>query len=56
MILGFIRPEYDYVSKEALVDDIKEDIRVAQRSLDREGYQSWKSDDWLRGGGGGDEE
>ncbi|KAI4950037.1 hypothetical protein J4E91_004693 [Alternaria rosae] len=50
MILGFIRPEYDYVSKEALVEDIREDIRVAQRSLGREGYEVWKRDEWLRGG------
>jgi riboflavin kinase len=49
IILGFIRPEYDYVSKEALVEDIREDIRVAQRSLDREGYLAWKGDGWLRG-------
>jgi riboflavin kinase len=39
MILGFIRPEYDYVSKDALVEDIREDIRVAQRSLAREGLK-----------------
>ncbi|KAF2193999.1 riboflavin kinase [Zopfia rhizophila CBS 207.26] len=52
IILGFIRPEYDYVSKEALVEDIREDIRVAQRSLDREGYQRWKGDEWLFGEGG----
>ena len=51
MILGFIRPEYDYVSKDALVEDIREDIRVAQRSLEREGYVSWKGDSWLRGDG-----
>ena len=50
IILGFIRPEYDYVSREALVEDIREDIRVAQRSLEREGYVSWKGDGWLRGG------
>ncbi|KAF2196150.1 riboflavin kinase [Delitschia confertaspora ATCC 74209] len=49
IILGYIRPEYDYVSKEALVEDIREDIRVAQRSLDRGDYQSWKSDPWLGG-------
>ncbi|KAH7397430.1 hypothetical protein BKA66DRAFT_566539 [Pyrenochaeta sp. MPI-SDFR-AT-0127] len=54
VILGFIRPEYDYVSKEALVEDIREDIRVAQRSLEREAYRKWKEDAWL--GGGGDEE
>ncbi|KAF1912041.1 riboflavin kinase [Ampelomyces quisqualis] len=37
VVLGFIRPESDYVSREALVQDIREDIRVAQRSLAREG-------------------
>ncbi|OAL44715.1 riboflavin kinase [Pyrenochaeta sp. DS3sAY3a] len=51
LILGFIRPEYDYVSKEALVEDIREDIRVAQRSLARPAYESWKADAWLRGEG-----
>jgi riboflavin kinase len=49
IILGFIRPEYDYVSKDALVEDIREDIRVAQRSLEREAYESWKGDGWLKG-------
>lgn len=52
VILGFIRPEYDYVSKEALVEDIREDIRVAQRSLAREAYQRCKEDAWLKGEGG----
>tara|TARA_R110002003_G_scaffold3_24_gene149 strand:+ start:10600 stop:10950 length:351 start_codon:yes stop_codon:yes gene_type:complete len=49
VILGFIRPEYDYVSKDALVEDIREDIRVAQRSLAREAYVGWKGDGWLKG-------
>jgi riboflavin kinase len=49
LILGFIRPEYDYVSKEALVEDIREDIRVAQRSLEREAYRAWKGNAWLNG-------
>lgn len=40
------------MSKDALVEDIREDIRVARRSLDREGYQVWKGDGWLRGEGG----
>jgi riboflavin kinase len=51
VILGYVRPEYDYVSKEALVEDIREDIRVAQRSLEREGYAVWKRDGWLVGEG-----
>lgn len=50
------------MSKDALVEDIRTDIRVAQRSLDREGYVSWKGDGWLKGkkdgegGGRGGEE
>ena len=40
------------MSKDALVEDIREDIRVARRSLEREGYQAWKGDGWLRGEGG----
>ncbi|KAH7381316.1 riboflavin kinase [Phaeosphaeria sp. MPI-PUGE-AT-0046c] len=52
LILGFIRPEYDYISKDALVEDIREDIRIAQRSLEREAYGAWKGDAWLRGEGG----
>lgn len=56
VILGFIREEYDYVSKEALVEDIREDIRVARRSLDREGYRVQMKDGWLRGEGNGVDE
>lgn len=52
IILGFIRPEYDYVSKDALVEDIREDIRISQRSLARERYQRFKDEGWLRGEGG----
>ncbi|KAF2735894.1 riboflavin kinase, partial [Polyplosphaeria fusca] len=55
VILGFIRPEYDYVSKEALVEDIREDIRVAQRSLERQGYVGYKEDAWMLGEGTLDE-
>ncbi|MCJ1474181.1 riboflavin kinase [Lambiella insularis] len=47
VILGFIRPEYDYVSKEALVEDIRTDVAVAGRSLAREGYERWKGDGYL---------
>ena len=52
IILGHIRPEYDYVSKEALVEDIREDIRVSQRSLARPAYEQWQYDEWLYGQGG----
>ncbi|PVI05554.1 riboflavin kinase [Periconia macrospinosa] len=49
LILGYVRPEFDYVSKEALVEDIREDIRVARRSLERVGYRGFKGDGWLKG-------
>lgn len=47
LILGFIRPEYDYVSKESLIEDIRVDIEVARRSLEREPYQRFKHDEYL---------
>lgn len=47
VILGFIRPEYDYVSKEALIEDIKMDIRVGVNSLERAGYMIYKGDEYL---------
>ncbi|KAF2654800.1 riboflavin kinase [Lophiostoma macrostomum CBS 122681] len=56
LILGFIRPEYDYVDKDALVEDIREDIRVTQRSLARDAYGKFARDGWLVGAGGEGEE
>lgn len=47
LILGFIRPEYDYVSKESLIDDIKTDIQVAARSLARPAYANLRFDSYL---------
>lgn len=47
LICGFIRPEYDYVSKENLVEDIKIDIEVSKRSLEREAYLKLKEDEYL---------
>jgi len=44
-VLGFIRPEYDYVSMESLIADINEDIEVTKRSLDREGWRAKYLDD-----------
>lgn len=46
-ILGFIRPERDYDSMEALITDIKIDIDVADASLKREKYMEQKQDSWL---------
>ncbi|OBT66899.1 hypothetical protein VE03_04224 [Pseudogymnoascus sp. 23342-1-I1] len=48
-ILGYIRPEYDYVDKESLVKDIREDIAVAERSLEREAWKARRADAFLWG-------
>jgi len=48
LILGFIRPEYDYVSKESLIEDINVDIEVARRSLERDQYLRFKGETYLR--------
>lgn len=48
-ILGYIRPEYDYVSVEALVEDINTDIEVARRSLERAAWQKGREDRYLWG-------
>ena len=47
LILGFIRPELDYVSKESLIEDIKTDIDVAGRSLSRPAYVKLARDSYL---------
>ncbi|CZS94858.1 related to FMN1-Riboflavin kinase [Rhynchosporium agropyri] len=60
LLVGFIRKELDYVSLEALIDDIRTDIEVAGRSLGREGWRKLGDEDaeggkgegkWLWGGG-----
>jgi riboflavin kinase len=48
LVLGFIRPEYDYVSKDALIEDINVDCQVARRSLEREKYRGHEGEEWLR--------
>ncbi|KAJ5662664.1 hypothetical protein N7462_011590 [Penicillium macrosclerotiorum] len=45
VILGYIRPEYDYVSLDALIEDIRIDCEVARQSLLREAYQRYLVDD-----------
>ena len=52
LICGFIRPEYDYVSRESLIEDINVDIEVAKRSLDRESYLKLKEEQYLMDFGG----
>lgn len=48
VVLGFVREEFDYVSKEALIEDIEEDGRVARRSLERGAYRKFEGDGFLR--------
>jgi len=45
LILGYIRPEYDYISVDALVEDIRVDCEVARTSLARKGYAGYLEDD-----------
>ena len=52
LICEFIRPEYDYVSKESLIEDINVDIEVAKRSLAREPYLRLKDEGYLLEFGG----
>ncbi|MCO5585220.1 hypothetical protein L7F22_039152 [Adiantum nelumboides] len=47
VVLGYIRPEYNYVSKEALIDDIEMDKKVAFNSLARSPYQDYVADPFL---------
>ncbi|KAL8950407.1 MAG: hypothetical protein Q9222_003545, partial [Ikaeria aurantiellina] len=56
LILGFIRPEYDYVDRESLIEDIRTDIEVAGRSLEREAYAALKNDPYLLQFEGGEHE
>jgi len=47
LICGFIRPEYDYVSKESLIEDINVDIELSKRSLERRAYVELTQDKYL---------
>jgi len=44
IVLGYIRPELDYTTREALIEDIETDKQVALRSLDRPGYRKFMAD------------
>ncbi|GBE79409.1 riboflavin kinase [Sparassis latifolia] len=44
VVLGYIRPQLDYISREALIEDIETDKRVALKSLARPGYEKFKAD------------
>jgi riboflavin kinase len=47
IVIGFIRPEYNYTSMESLVEDINEDMQVCRRSLQREAYKQYFHDQFL---------
>ncbi|ORY87729.1 riboflavin kinase [Protomyces lactucae-debilis] len=47
IVIGFIRPEYNYTSMESLVEDINEDMQVCRRSLDRDAYKQYFKDEFL---------
>lgn len=47
LILGYIRPEFDYVSMDALIEDIRVDCEVARRSLCRDAYLRYLVDDGM---------
>ncbi|GMM33391.1 riboflavin kinase [Saccharomycopsis crataegensis] len=40
-ILGYIRPELDYTTKEALIEDINIDIKTALKYLEKRGYKDF---------------
>lgn len=41
-ILGYIRPELNYTTKKALIDDINLDINIAKQILSTKSYQSYQ--------------
>lgn len=43
-----MRPEYDYPSLDALVEDINMDITIAKRSLARPDYRAYRDEEWLK--------
>ncbi|KDR83376.1 hypothetical protein GALMADRAFT_235477 [Galerina marginata CBS 339.88] len=44
IVLGYIRPELDYVSREGLIEDIEIDKRVGLNCLQRQAYQTYAKD------------
>lgn len=43
-VLGYIRPELDYTTKEALIEDINIDIKMALDALETDKYSNYKND------------
>ncbi|KAF7776360.1 hypothetical protein Agabi119p4_4753 [Agaricus bisporus var. burnettii] len=44
IVLGYIRPELNYTSRDALIADIETDKQVALRCLERPGYHTYAED------------
>ncbi|EGG12078.1 uncharacterized protein MELLADRAFT_102002 [Melampsora larici-populina 98AG31] len=44
MVLGYIRPEYNYTTKDELITDIEIDKQVAKNTLKQEGYFKFVND------------
>lgn len=44
IVTGYVRPELDYSTLEALIEDIEFDKKVAIHSLDRLSYKLLKND------------
>lgn len=42
VVLGYIRPELDYTTKEALIEDINLDIKIAHEALEKDAYKKFK--------------
>jgi riboflavin kinase len=49
LVLGYIRPELDYTSREALIEDIEVDKKVALNCLARPAYQKFAKDAFFNG-------
>ncbi|KAH8830669.1 riboflavin kinase [Flagelloscypha sp. PMI_526] len=45
LVLGYIRPELDYTSREGLINDIEFDKKVALNCLERPGYSQYRADE-----------
>jgi len=48
LVLGYIRPELDYISREALMVDIETDKRVALNSVTRPAYEKFQDDPFFQ--------
>ncbi|TIA93419.1 hypothetical protein E3P99_00149 [Wallemia hederae] len=47
IVTGYVRPELDYSTLEALIEDIEFDKKVALHSLDRDSYRALQSDSFF---------